>query len=103
MDLAVEVYRKTESFPVPERYGLTRQMRRAAVSIPSNVAEGFNRHSRSAYRNHVAIGMGSGGELETQIEVAHRLSFLDEPRRLVSIEQTQRVGRILNGLWQSLT
>src|SRR5687768_8824581 len=76
MDLVEEVYKATKSFPTSELYGLTNQVRRAAISIPSNIAEGHCRRSTKAFANHVSIALGSGGELETCIELAARLGFL---------------------------
>ncbi len=75
MDLVVAAYRLTEPFPQSERYGLTSQMRRAAVSIPSNIAEGRRRGSTMDYRHFLIIAYSSGAELETQVEIAKRLSF----------------------------
>ena len=75
MDLVVRVYALTKSFPKEEIYGLTSQMKRAAISIPSNIAEGRRRGSRKDYRQFLIIAYGSGAELETQIEIAKRLSF----------------------------
>ena len=75
MDLVVRIYALTESFPKEEIYGLTSQMRRAAISIPSNIAEGRRRGSRKDYRQFLIIAYGSGAELETQIEIAKRLPF----------------------------
>ena len=75
MDLVVGIYEITETFPKTEIYGLTSQIRRAAVSIPSNIAEGKNRDTRKDYRHFLMIAYGSGAELETQIEIAKRLSF----------------------------
>ncbi|MAF13676.1 MAG: hypothetical protein CMI53_02165 [Parcubacteria group bacterium] len=73
MELVVEVYRLTTNFPKSEMYGLTSQMRRCAVSIPSNIAEGRRRSSRKEYRYFMTIAYGSGAELETQIEIVKRL------------------------------
>jgi len=73
MDLVVELYILTEKFPKEEIYGLTSQMRRAAVSIPSNIAEGRSRGSRKEFRQFLLMAYGSGSELETQIEIAKRL------------------------------
>ncbi|MBI5421430.1 MAG: four helix bundle protein [Parcubacteria group bacterium] len=73
MDLVVELYVLTEKFPKEEMYGLTSQMRRAGVSIPSNIAEGRSRGSRKEFRQFLLVAYGSGGELETQIEIAKRL------------------------------
>jgi len=79
MELVLDCYALTSRFPAQERFGLTAQTRRAAVSIPSNVAEGHNRrspHSHNAYRNHVSIALGSNGELDTTLEIALRLGYL---------------------------
>lgn len=73
MDLVTKVYRLTESFPREEMYGLTSQVRRAAISIPSNIAEGRLRSSRKEFRNFLFTAYASGAELETQIEIAKRL------------------------------
>jgi len=75
MDLVGAVYELTEKFPKSEIYGLMSQMRRCAVSIPSNIAEGRRRASKKDYRQFLVIAYGSGAELETQIEIAKRLSF----------------------------
>lgn len=75
MDLVVAIYQLTEQLPKNEMYGLTSQMRRSAVSIPSNIAEGSLRGTRKDYRHFIAIAFGSGGELETQIELVNRLPF----------------------------
>jgi len=75
MDLVVLVYELTEKFPKSEMYGLTSQSRRSAVSIPSNIAEGRRRTSRKDFCHFLTISFGSGAELETQIEIAKRLSF----------------------------
>ena len=75
MTLVVEIYKLTEFFPKSEIYGLTSQMKRCAVSIPSNIAEGRRRGSKKDYRHFLIIAYGSGAELETQIEIAKRLQF----------------------------
>ncbi len=75
MDLAVEVYELTDKFPKLEMYGLTLQMRMAAVSIPSNIAEGKTRGTRKDYRHFLITAFSSGAELETQIEIVKRLPF----------------------------
>ena len=75
VELVVAIYSLAELFPTAERYGLTAQMRRAAVSIPSNIAEGRRRGSRKEYRRFMLIAYSLGAELETQIEIAKRLSF----------------------------
>jgi len=75
MDLVVAIYELTDYFPKSEIYGLTSQMRRSAISIPSNIAEGRRRGSRKDYYRFLIISYGSGSELETQIEIAKRLLF----------------------------
>ncbi len=75
MDLIVAIYKLTEYLPKSEIYGLTSQMRRAAVSIPSNIAEGRRRGTRKDYRQFVVVAYASGAELETQVEIAKRLPF----------------------------
>ena len=78
VSLAIEVYRITEHFPKEEIYGLTSQMRRAAVSIPSNIAEGRNRGTRKDFCNFLRIALGSCAELSTQIEIAKKLPKTSE-------------------------
>src|SRR6185312_14071270 len=75
IDLAEQVYRLTERFPSAEMYGLAKQMRRASVSIASNIAEGWGRRSRREYSQFVAIARGSNDELQTQLVIAERLGF----------------------------
>ena len=82
MDLVVDIYNLTATFPNSELYGLTSQMRRAAVSIPSNIAEGSGRKSKKEYIQFIYISKGSLSELETQIEIAHRLSFIKDTEQL---------------------
>jgi four helix bundle protein len=97
------VYLLTRSFPEGERYGLTAQMRRAVVSIPSNLAEGYGRGSRREYRQFVCVARGSAFELETQTVIAERLGLLDEASGAGLRGRIQDVLRMLNGLVQSLT
>lgn len=78
IDLAVEVYRETTSFPPDERFGLTGQTRRAAISIPSNIAEGAGRNSDKEFCNFLGIANGSSYELQTQLIIANKLQLLDE-------------------------
>jgi len=102
MTLVERCYEATKSFPLDERFGLTSQLRRAAVSIPSNVAEGACRRTTPAYINHVSIALGSHGELETCVEIACRLGYLSTSARdeLMSVSDT--TGRLLNGLLRAL-
>ena len=76
MDLVEAAYKSTESFPKSEQLGLTSQMRRAAISIPANIAEGHSRRTTRAYLNHVSVAIGSQAELETHIELSQRLGYI---------------------------
>ncbi|MDO8582237.1 MAG: four helix bundle protein [bacterium] len=98
MDLVIEVYRFTEKFPREEVYGLTSQMRRAAVSIPSNIAEGSRRSSRKDFRNFILMAYGSGAELETQIKIVERLSFVGQNDCTLTHQLLGEVMRMLNRL-----
>jgi four helix bundle protein len=102
MDLAEETYRLTRDFPSEERFGLTSQLRRAAVSIPSNIAEGHERGSTSDYVRYLHIAKGSLAEAETQIVLATRLKFLTGKVAETWLTRASDVGRLLNGLVASL-
>jgi four helix bundle protein len=102
MTLVREIYSVSSRFPSEERYGLTAQLRRAAVSIPSNIAEGARRKRRRAYLYHLDIALGSQGELDTQLEIASQLQFCRNEDYLQLRERVDRVGRMLNGLIASL-
>jgi four helix bundle protein len=102
MSLVTEVYRCTQSFPRSEMYGLTSQIRRAAVSIPSNIAEGQGRHSRGEFKQFLGHAKGSVFELESQIIIACNLGYLDDACAQALLERITEVGRILNGLLTSL-
>ena len=102
MDLVVGVYEVTRSWPKDEIYGLTNQVRRAAVSIPANVAEGKGRAGANEYHHHLSIAHGSLCELETQLQIAHRLGYLDETRLNPLLETSSEVGRIIQGIMRKL-
>jgi four helix bundle protein len=102
MNLVEQCYRMSMRFPRDERFGLTSQLRRAAVSIPSNVAEGHCRRKTRVYAHHVSIALGSHGELETLIELASRLGLLGTQDRRGLQERCDSVGRLLSGLYRSL-
>lgn len=101
IDLAVRVYQTSESLPRSELFGLTSQLRRAAVSIPSNIAEGKAIGGKS-YARHLKIAMGSESELQTQIEIARRLNLISGSDANDLLNQTSEVGRMLAGLFRSL-
>lgn len=102
MDLVELVYRATDGFPQKELYGLTAQMRRAAVSIPSNIAEGQGRYSTRDFLHFLSIARGSLKEVETQIIIAERLGYLDQRVRSNLLELTAEVSRLISGLASSL-
>ena len=98
LELACEAYRLTGHFPSEERFGLTVQMRRAAISIVSNIAEGHARHSRGDFRRSVSIALGSLAELETQIELSRRLGFASSADVADLCGLTEQVGRMLGAM-----
>ena len=102
MDLAQRCYEVTAEFPKREIYGLASQIRRAAVSIASNIAEGHSRRTRQAYLNHLSIALGSQSELETQIDLSCRLGFISKQSSDEILSQAGRVGRMLHALIASL-
>ena len=102
MSLAVEIYRHTASFPAQERFGLTQQLRRAGVSVPSNIGEGRRRKRERVFLNHLDIALGSQGEIEVQLEIARRVGFLAERDYIRLQSQAEEVGRMLNGLISSM-
>lgn len=102
MLLVEEIYAFTKPFPFDERFGLTAQLRRAAVSIPSNIGEGARRKRRNAYLNHLDIALGSQGEVDVQIEIARRLAYCSPVAHDRIANRVDRVGRMLNGLIASL-
>src|SRR5581483_11908401 len=102
MDLVENVYRASHSWPAEESYGLTNQTRRAAVSIPANIAEGQVRDSAKEFQHHLSIAKGSLHEVETHLLIAQRLSYVDALACDALLQQTTEVGRLLYGLRQSL-
>ena len=101
VSLVTEVYRATQVFPKEERFGLTSQIRRAAISVPSNIAEGQGRLTRGEFRQFLGHAKGSLLELETQLIIAQNLGYLDGSEPL--LDKTAEVARLLNGLLNSLT
>jgi four helix bundle protein len=102
MDLVMQVYGLTKPFPSDERYGLTAQLRRAAVSIPSNIAEGRGRFGLRSFLYHLSVATGSLMELETQLRIAARLEYLKPEQARTLLEQLGEVRRLLAGLVRSL-
>ncbi len=102
MDFVVACYRLTDKFPKREEFGLTAQLRRAAISVPTNIAEGHGRSSTGDYLRHLSIAHGSLMELETQLEIGRRLGYLDEPACGHASSEALEIGRMLHGLIRSL-
>lgn len=98
MDLAVAAYRVTVAFPVDERYGLTSQIRRAAASIPANIAEGYGREGAGAYAQHLRVAQGSLKEFETHVELAHRVGLLDASSMEKNLKDAEETGKMLRSL-----
>ena len=102
MDLVEKIYHITRSFPSEERFGLTSQMRRAAVSIPSNIAEGHTRESTKEYLYHISCAQASLAELQTQIEIAARLGFASSEDTQPLLEYCESLSRQLHALRNAL-
>jgi four helix bundle protein len=98
MELVAEIYRMTRDFPKEELFGLTSQIRRAAVSIPSNIAEGKGRLSKGEFRQFLGNARGSLAELETQILIAQDLHYMREAEANRSLAMVEEVGKVINGL-----
>jgi four helix bundle protein len=102
MDLVAEVYRVSNALPSEERFGLQSQCRRAAISIPANIAEGKGRCHINEYLNHLSIANGSLKELETHLFVMVRLGYVEELAVQSAIGQSEEIGKMLGGLRKSL-
>lgn len=96
------IYRLTKTFPADETYGLSRQLRRAAISIPSNIAEGKSRRATKDYKRFLDIAYGSLAEVETQLFIACDLGFVTEKKVDGLLQDYAEIGRMLNGLINSL-
>ncbi|MBW1617958.1 four helix bundle protein [Empedobacter falsenii] len=101
MNLVVEIYKITNHFPKEELYALTSQMKRSALSIPSNIAEGAGRNGKAEYCRFLYIALGSASELETQIEIAYRLNFISDIKNLDS--KIRFIKNMLSKLIKSLS
>ena len=103
IDLVRAIYTVSGSFPREERFGLTAQLRRAAVSIPSNIAEGNGRNSRSEYIHFLNVARGSCFEVDTQLTICGEIGFCDQATLEPLFSLTQEIGRILNAMIQTLS
>jgi four helix bundle protein len=102
MQLVTDVYRSTHCFPKDETFGLTSQIKRAVVSVSSNIAEGQGRDSHKEFSHHLSIAYGSLMEVETQLQIACNLGYLPAGKLQQLLTNTAEVGRLLNGLARSL-
>ena len=100
MALVLAIYRAIRSFPREELYGLTQQIRRAAVSVPSNLAEDHGRTSRKDFHRFISQARGSLVEVETQLEIARDLGYCDTKTAAELLDQASEVARLINGLLQ---
>jgi four helix bundle protein len=102
MDLALLIYSITESFPPKENYGLTSQVRRAAVSVASNIAEGHSRNNTGEFKQFLGIAYGSLAELETQIMLSNKLGYIDGGKTNDVLTLASETGKIINGIKSKL-
>lgn len=102
IDLVVDVYQITKQFPSDELYGLTSQIRRSSVSIPSNIAEGAGRIKPGDFNHFLNIARGSSNELETQLIIAEQLDFLKRGKSMEIINKIDEIQRMITGLQKSL-
>jgi four helix bundle protein len=102
MKLAQAIYSTTATFPAAEMYGLTSQIRRSAVSVPSDIAEGYGRENDGDFRRFLAIARGSLAELQTQLILSGELGFIDQKSIASLLENTEEVARMIRGMQKSL-
>jgi four helix bundle protein len=102
MDLVVLCYKITEKFPKNETYGLASQLQRAAISIPANIAEGRHRQHSKEFLQHLSIAYASLAELETHVQIAGRLDYINQDQIDDLLNKTAELGRMLNGLRRSI-
>jgi len=102
MDLVVFCYDVVKQFPSDERYGLISQLRRAAVSVPANIAEGHARNHTKEFLQHLSIAYASLMEIETHLQIAQRINYINDQQLHDLLQRTTEIGRMLNGLKRSL-
>ena len=102
IEIVKDMYKTVDGFPKREFYGLSNQMQRCSVSIPSNIAEGFNGFHNKEYRQFLYVALGSCAELETQIEIAVELKYINEQRKIYLLEKLDHESRMLRNLIKKL-
>jgi len=102
IEIVSDIYILTKKFPKEELYGLTSQIRRSAISIPSNIAEGFRRYHNKEYRQFLYISLGSCAELETQIAIAKNLKYITEEKEIELTEKLDHICRMTSNLIKKL-
>ncbi len=102
MQLATAIYDRTSDFPREELYGLTSQLRRASVSVPANISEGYGRNSSGNYIHFLKISLGSAREIETLVELSRRLGFLKADDATALAAQSQRISKMLRSLIRAI-
>jgi four helix bundle protein len=102
IDLVKDTYRLTQTFPKHELYGITSQMRRSAISIPSNIAEGFKRYHNKEYKQFLFVTLGSCAELETQVTIAKELKYATVEKEVALLEKLDHLGRMITNLLKKL-
>lgn len=102
VELVIDIYSSTRGFPKEEIYGLVSQVRRAAVSVPSNIAEGHSRNSRGEFKQFIGHARGSLAEVETQIVIATKLSYISAETGAALLGTTAEISRMLSGLMSKL-
>ena len=103
LELVKQIYKLTEDFPRQELYGLASQMRRSAISIPSNIAEGFRRQHNREYKQFLYISLGSCAELETQITIAKELNYIPNEKEAALLEKLDHLSRMMSNLLKRIT
>ena len=102
MDMVEEVYKVTSKIPEEEKYGLVAQLRRAAISVPSNIAEGYGRITTKEYVKFLAIARGSSSEVETQLLICQRLNYLSTTDILTSVSLIREIGKMISAIINKL-
>lgn len=102
IEIVKDIYAATKNFPKEELYGLTSQMRRSSISIPSNIAEGFKRHHNKEYSQFLHIALGSAAELETQLIIANELGLVNNEKINAILEEIDHISKMISSLLNKL-